>query len=385
MLQGFLNNSPAPEEQEDPSMSAPPSPSVNFDVQRNSQDMQMMTDAMMYAPMLRGMDHDQRKEKWPGMVKKLSEVNPKAGQMLDPSLPPDDKTLDSMLQRMPQADAPDSGAGQQAAYSRKDYMDAMVQRQMQGKEPISHADWAKQQEAEKKKVKKPSDDKIIEGAIDQAKGTPQQASLFSSKGEENTKNISSSLKKDLRKKLIDTEKDYDNLYDLYKNWDNDAFTYSGGLSEFIAKQKDKLNMASPEDQKLLASRIQQAQRIDRMMLVWRKYITGVAGGEKEMKRIEETTLNRDLSPAQARSARDLLLKKIIRDRVVYSSLLKDGHSLDSLGEKSYSKKFNDRRKKVETEFDNFISKFKKANPNSTDSDAIMYLQNRRRENPKYGK
>lgn len=118
-----------------------PQQSINFDVQRNPQDMQMMTDAAMYAPMLREMDEGQRKEQWPGIVDKMSEVNPKAQGMLDPTLPPDNKALDSMIAQMPK---------KRTMRGRQKYLDDQVERQMQGKQPISPEEFQQQQEDAKK-------------------------------------------------------------------------------------------------------------------------------------------------------------------------------------------------------------------------------------------
>jgi len=83
-----------------------PGQSVSFDVDQNPDDMQFMTDTMMYAPMLKSMDVAQRKEKWPGIAEKLGAVSPKAKAMLDPTLPPTDDDLDSLIGKMPQATKP---------------------------------------------------------------------------------------------------------------------------------------------------------------------------------------------------------------------------------------------------------------------------------------
>ena len=93
-----------------PEVNPSPEPSINFDVQKNPQDMQAMTDSMMYAPMLKGMDEEQRREKWPGIVEKLGQVSPKMKVALDPSIPPSDKDLDAVLGKM-------KGKGQEAVLS----------------------------------------------------------------------------------------------------------------------------------------------------------------------------------------------------------------------------------------------------------------------------
>lgn len=92
---------------QDPSMGQEPegmaSQTVNFDVEKNPQDMQFMTDVAAYAPMLQAMDPEQRKEKWPGIANKLGQVSPKAKAMLDPSLPPTDADLKAITGKLPES------------------------------------------------------------------------------------------------------------------------------------------------------------------------------------------------------------------------------------------------------------------------------------------
>jgi len=126
-----------------------PNPSVSFDIERNPDDMQFMTDAMMYAPMLKGMDEEQRKEKWPDIANRLGEVSPKGKAMLDPTLPPTDDDLDALLEKMP-----DKGQFKQVAATRKDYLEDQVNRQIEGKKPISQNDYNKQEAEKEEAVKK---------------------------------------------------------------------------------------------------------------------------------------------------------------------------------------------------------------------------------------
>ena len=84
----------------------PPNKTINFDVERNPQDMQLMTDVAMYAPMLKQMDRKQRKQKWPEIASKLGQVSPKLKNVLDPSLPPTDTDLDSIVGKIPESTAP---------------------------------------------------------------------------------------------------------------------------------------------------------------------------------------------------------------------------------------------------------------------------------------
>src|SRR3990167_5432530 len=141
-----MNEAPQPmapvsqgQEQSAPVM---PNQRVSFDVDKNPQDMQMMTDAMMYAPMLKSMDEEQRKEKWPQMVQSLSQVSPKASALFDPSLPPSDKDLDALMSRMqaPKGSSDQNSEGNgmgQLASARDDFMAEQVKRQLRGEKPQS--------------------------------------------------------------------------------------------------------------------------------------------------------------------------------------------------------------------------------------------------------
>lgn len=141
-----MNQAPEPMAQvaqgQEQAAPAIPGQKVSFDVNQNPQDMQMMTDAMMYAPMLKSMDEDQRKEKWPQMVQSLSQVSPKASALFDPSLPPSDKDLDALMSRMQapkgasDQNAESKGMGQLAS-AQDDFMAEQVKRQLKGEKAES--------------------------------------------------------------------------------------------------------------------------------------------------------------------------------------------------------------------------------------------------------
>lgn len=175
-----------------------------------------------------------------------------------------------------------------------------------------------------------------------------------------------------QEKLIDATTDVGTLENIYKNFDLNAFTYQGKFVETVGEIVDTFGLASEKQTKMLQSRLQQRQQIEQMMLIWRKYITGVAGGEKEMERIESTTLNMHLSPAQAQGALELLTRKVLVNRETYTNLLNSGNVLEVLGKKKYSEKFRAKRESINSQFDNYIKKFKKYNPSATDIDALLF-------------
>jgi hypothetical protein len=181
MLQDIFNNNNqgATEEGQDPFQPQPqgpgqgrPAQTASFDVQQNPQDMQMMTDAMMYVPMLKKMDEDERRENWPQIANKLGQVSPKARAMLDPTTPPDDNTLDAMMAKMPQA-ASGMPVGADTPLDRRGYMDDQVERQMKGLPPITPEEYRKQKEAGAQEAPRPEggvepgDEDIMKGAVSQ--------------------------------------------------------------------------------------------------------------------------------------------------------------------------------------------------------------------------
>ncbi len=143
-------------QQQEQSAPAMPGQKVSFDVNQNPQDMQMMTDAMMYAPMLKSMDEEQRKEKWPQMVQSLSQVSPKASALFDPSLPPSDKDLDVLMSRMQApkgvSDQNMEGKGMgQLASAQDDFMAEQVKRQLRGEKPQSQIEYNAQKSGEEQR------------------------------------------------------------------------------------------------------------------------------------------------------------------------------------------------------------------------------------------
>lgn len=184
--------------------------------------------------------------------------------------------------------------------------------------------------------------------------------------------LSSTVKTHVQKKLIEIDTDISDLDSIYDEFDAQAFTYIGQAQEEIAEQMDKFNLASDSQKELLYGRIQQRQKIERMSLIWRKYITGVAGGEKEMAKIEKTTLNPKLSPTQAKGAMDLLMRRTLRDREVYGRLLQRGILLDNTEQSKYSDFFIAERAKVEKAHEDYIKRFRKVNPGASAVDALRF-------------
>lgn len=182
--------------------------------------------------------------------------------------------------------------------------------------------------------------------------------------------FSTKMKTKIQQRVLDTQRDVKDLEEIYEGFDMDAFTYQGKFAGKIARQMDKLGYATENQKQLLKRRISQRQKVERMMLIWRKFITGVAGGDKEMMRIESTTLNMDLSPSEAEKSLDDLMRKALRDREVNRRLLTRGLSFESQGEKAYTKHFMSERLKVEKETDEYIRKFRKVNPGASALDAI---------------
>lgn len=299
---------------------------------------QAMMDAAFVAVNLRSMSEKQRMKVWPSVAGRLVQEHPSLEAFVDPkSAAPSDDALDRLLRR-----------GHYAVAST---------------------------------MKEPTSEELMSSSVaGPAEGTGvKPLDLFGGEGDKPKKKspylkLHKTVQKEVQDRLIEMDTDMKDLSDIHDNFDADAFTYKGQVKEFIAEKKDRAGMADERDQELLGGRIQQRQRIERMMLIWRKYITGVAGGEKEMERIEKTTLNADMSPAQAKAAMGLLTMRTMRDREAYRKLLIKGILKDVTNSKEYTSEFTKARTEVDKDHSDYISRFKEANPGATDVDALRFRE-----------
>lgn len=287
---------------------------------------QTQIDAVRNALVLNEMDQEQINEAWPKMVIGMGRKAPQLRRVLDPKRPPQKEEIAQLLDR------------------------AGIKPRAEGDQIVASSNlFSIGEEGQPQRG-----DEIVEGI-----------------------KLEKPVRNEVQKRLLDNYRDYDTITRLYEEWDDRAFTLQGKAEETLAEYKDWVGISDKQEQELLGTRIVQKQRIDSMMLIWRKYITGVAGGEKEMKDIEATTLNTKLTPAQARASRDELMRKITRDRIVYSRMLKRGFIGGvNTDKKAYTANFKAERAKVDREMADFKKKFIEANKaqgiEATDKDALMY-------------
>ena len=317
-------------------------------------DPAAMQETVKFTLMLKGMDKEDRKKAYPAVVKKLKQLDPRIGNSLDPKKPPSDKQMDYVLQK----------AGIDVA-SLQEQIDAEGKSGEGEKEgaPVVEDVGAIAKEDNSPVGQEPG--MIDIGAAEKVKtDIPEKVGNI-----QLTKTVRSSI----QKKLASSATDLNQIMDIYDQWDSEGFTLQGQVAEGVAEWKDYVKLSNKGDREMLGRRLNQKQNVDKMMLIWRKYITGVAGGEKEMKAIQATTLNMKLTPAQAVAARDRLLKSIVRDRMVHQRMLKKGFLSDvTLSKDDYSSKFMKERKTINKTIESYTARFKEANPGATDSDALQY-------------
>ena len=218
-------------------------------------DPQTTQDALMQAAMLRGMNDAERAKTWPKMAGDMLQKKPQLAGLLDPKVVPTNDQLDQLLQPLQSKFKSASVAG-------------------------------------------PAEGTGV-GLFDTAEGAPKQEGK-----PKRDEQLSAAMKGKIQERLLDGRRELQEMADVYQNWDRDAFTLQGQAAEGVAKVKDWLDSSSDDDKKLLQRRVDQEQRIQGIMLLRRKFLTGTAGSDREMKTIEKTLLNKDLTPAQAEAARD---------------------------------------------------------------------------------
>ena len=350
----LLNNAFGSEQEEEQGM---PAPSTGFDVQNNPQDMQAATDALMYAPMLRKMDDDERKQAWPEIVSRLSKVNPKAQASLDPSLPPDNEMLDQVMNVYPAAEEQPS---------RKGYLDDSVERQMKGQAPQAPGDYVKS-----KKPSEPSDEEIMKGA--QSSNIGAQVSLDLTGDDEEGTTLTKPTKNYIQKQYVQAIEGYSRMTDIFKKWDPSLFSYQSQLKETYLKHKSKTVGNTPEEDAFLYKRQDVVRDTEEVALLYRKMISGTAVSDQERVELKKININKDMSAAQAAAVRDNVYKRYMRDMIVYQNLLKDNLQDDPKSPEFYQK-FQENRKTVDALFDKELERLKKENPNIKDEMKLrMYI------------
>ena len=118
--------------------------------------------------------------------------------------------------------------------------------------------------------------------------------------------VNTGVEKTTRTKLeegvISGEKNLDMLARLDDMYDESFLKYTGKAQ---AGAEDILSKAGLSEGEYLQKRAKWASEVDTFTLLWRKHITGVAGGPQEMKAIEKTVINTKYdSPAKYKAKRE---------------------------------------------------------------------------------
>ena len=106
----------------------------------------------------------------------------------------------------------------------------------------------------------------------------------------------------LEENIISGEKNLDMLARLDEMYDENFLEYTGKTQAVAEDYLSKIGMSKGE---YLQKRAKWASEVDTFTLLWRKHITGVAGGPQEMKAIEKTVINTKYdSPAKYKAKRE---------------------------------------------------------------------------------
>ncbi|MDQ8200691.1 hypothetical protein QEH56_21165 [Pelagicoccus enzymogenes] len=140
-------------------------------------------------------------------------------------------------------------------------------------------------------------------------------------------NNSRSTQGKIEQKLMTFREQLQMLDQLDANFDPNALTYKGKLSNAFMAVKEKAGMQlSPEEQEKQASIIRFTQGIEQLFNAYRKEITGAAASVQELDRLKASMINKDLGPTQFKAAYDQFRNQIQQGMTLYSNMLENGVS-----------------------------------------------------------
>ena len=105
-------------------------------------------------------------------------------------------------------------------------------------------------------------------------------------GTDVTVNLGTSTKTKIEQDIIEGDFKIESFNEIEKLFKDDYLTYKGQTQAAYEKYAEKLGI--PVDTDYLANRTQWKQEAMTTFLAWRKWVTGVAGGEKEMREIAKS-------------------------------------------------------------------------------------------------
>jgi len=103
--------------------------------------------------------------------------------------------------------------------------------------------------------------------------------------------ITKATKGKLEDKIVNADETLDALSSIESAFDEEYLQYEGKGKAYLFDKLDKVGYAPEKAKQYITNYTNWATQVDLQTFLYRKLITGVAGGEKEMKAIEQTTIN----------------------------------------------------------------------------------------------
>ena len=127
------------------------------------------------------------------------------------------------------------------------------------------------------------------------------------------KSVTTATKTKLEGTVLEADSTGDALESIGSVFKDDYLTYLGKGTQKLYTILDKAGVSSGDAQKEISDYTTWKSQVDIQTLMYRKLITGVAGGPEEMKAIEKTTINTKYdSPTQFRAKRRIMVKNTLR-------------------------------------------------------------------------
>lgn len=298
-----------------------------FDPATNQTDMASLQNVTSAADALNQMNPEQRTQAWPRIASGLIQDNPKLATMISVDKVPDQDQIDTVLNK-------------------------------NGKSLYPKIKTEEEEEEESTDEKADdTDDKTAAGEHSFAQLTQQaQGKAIQQLDELNTQ-------------VAD-------LDEIAKDFRPEDFTMKRKSMGYLSALDERLgtNALSKQEHDDLGAYNARMNRITRLMLNYRRLITGTAGSDQEMKKIESTFLNPDMSASQARYEIKNLMTKFRRDALVKQNLLSRGVLVDNMSVKDYTSLFTAEREKVQQDIQNHMKELKLQYPqykNKIDEDFAL--------------
>ena len=135
-------------------------------------------------------------------------------------------------------------------------------------------------------------------------------------GQDKSSDLDSKKSKgEIEKKLMTAYEARDLLENMDVLFESEFATYVGKTKAFVASEAQKMGFeTSQELNNFLARRAEWEASVNQYFDAYRKYVTGVAAGEKEIKLIQKSVPNRDDAPSVFRAK--IKLQKIKNEQII---------------------------------------------------------------------